>query len=423
MNRKLDADRDSVANDTYAGSDSGSSDYAYNVKQWLLSAETAFEEVATDDPAETQTLKLESDEDLDIEERDLDIEERNLDKTETNEATRTAGNDEQSQVDRQVEPRKAVTVPYKDTSTQDDSLTASPTIPDPFTSRTAEGSAKNQPEPSVEPVRPLFQRLSRVLESEAEFFESQVTVPSSVGLKSPEEADSIVRAVAETMEPPATNIVEENNIPSPGTGPSSSLKATMDGSIQGNLDGSTGIADDTDGYFNGKPIAPMMKTSTHILIATKELLENLTSWSRRQVSEEGVSNKYVRLGNEINDACRIFASMDLDTSDLGPVPDLLRDILEQILSQEPSQAILARYLPSIRDVVMNLLNGLKRQQTLVRKGAKQSTITDLAMNAVDEAETTPTWPKNPLFPKQHDIVTKEVVDNEVRVGDIVVAIR
>ena len=60
-----------MANDTYAGSEAGSSDYAYNMKQWLLSAKTVFEEVATDDPLDTETLKLETDEEMDTEEQML----------------------------------------------------------------------------------------------------------------------------------------------------------------------------------------------------------------------------------------------------------------------------------------------------------------------------------------------------------------
>lgn len=50
-----------MINDTDAISDVGSSDYAYTMKQWLLSAKTVFEEVATDDPLETEILKLEFD--------------------------------------------------------------------------------------------------------------------------------------------------------------------------------------------------------------------------------------------------------------------------------------------------------------------------------------------------------------------------
>jgi hypothetical protein len=105
---------------------------------------------------------------------------------------------------------------------------------------------------------------------------------------------------------------------------------------------------------------------THLLVATKQLLETLTQWSRKQAQEEEVSDVYVRLGYEFNLACRAFNSIGVDTSDLGPVPDLLRSILEDTLSQPASPQALDNYLPRIRDIIINLLHGLKRKQGRLR---------------------------------------------------------
>ncbi len=64
----------------------------------------------------------------------------------------------------------------------------------------------------------------------------------------------------------------------------------------------------------------------------------------------------------------------MDTSDLGPVPELLRAILEETLSQEASSASLDRFLPRIRDIIISLLHGLKRKQQKLRsKQAKDGT--------------------------------------------------
>ena len=79
-----------------------------------------------------------------------------------------------------------------------------------------------------------------------------------------------------------------------------------------------------------------------------------------------MSDVYVRLGYEFNIACRAFNSIGVDTSDLGPVPELLRAILEETLSQEASPASLDRFLPRIRDIIINLLHGLKRKQQRLR---------------------------------------------------------
>jgi len=80
-----------------------------------------------------------------------------------------------------------------------------------------------------------------------------------------------------------------------------------------------------------------------------------------------VSDVYVRLGYEFNMACRAFTAINVDTSDLGNVPELLRNILEATLSQEASAESLERYLPKIRDIIISLLHGLKRKQTRLRQ--------------------------------------------------------
>ncbi|KAE8138360.1 actin interacting protein 3-domain-containing protein [Aspergillus pseudotamarii] len=115
-----------------------------------------------------------------------------------------------------------------------------------------------------------------------------------------------------------------------------------------------------------KQISQIEKSVTHLLIATKQLLEALTEWSRKQASENEVSDVYVRLGYEFNLACRAFNAIGVDTSDLGPVPDLLRTILEDTLSQDASPQSLDRYLPRIRDIIINLLHGLKKKQARLR---------------------------------------------------------
>ncbi|KAK5171387.1 Bud site selection protein 6 [Saxophila tyrrhenica] len=130
-------------------------------------------------------------------------------------------------------------------------------------------------------------------------------------------------------------------------------------------------------------LSTIEKSVTHLLVATKQLLETLTQWSRGSASEGEVSDVYVRLGYEFNIACRAFGAIGVDTSDLGPVPDLLRAILEDTLSQEASQASLDKYLPRIRDIIINLLHGLKKkQQRLRQKGTTSSTASGSGQNGL-----------------------------------------
>ncbi|KAK0386836.1 hypothetical protein NLU13_5149 [Sarocladium strictum] len=134
-------------------------------------------------------------------------------------------------------------------------------------------------------------------------------------------------------------------------------------SRRGNRDGS--------GSGSNMPLSQIEKSVTHLLVATKQLLETLTQWSRGQATDSQVSDVYVRLGYEFNMACRAFTAINVDTSDLGNVPDLLRHILESTLSQEASAENLEKYLPRIRDIIINLLHGLKRKQQKLRQKSAQ----------------------------------------------------
>lgn len=99
-----------------------------------------------------------------------------------------------------------------------------------------------------------------------------------------------------------------------------------------------------------------------------------------------MSDVYVRLGYEFNIACRAFNGIGVDTSDLGPVPELLRSILEETLSQEASPASLDRFLPRIRDIIINLLHGLKRKQQKLRaKQGKEITPSTSQVSSVPSA--------------------------------------
>ncbi|RDL39102.1 uncharacterized protein BP5553_03442 [Venustampulla echinocandica] len=126
---------------------------------------------------------------------------------------------------------------------------------------------------------------------------------------------------------------------------------------------------------NAPPLSQIEKSVTHLLVATKQLLETLTQWSRHLATDAQVSDVYVRLGYEFNIACRAFTAINVDTSDLGNVPELLRHILESTLSQEASVESLEKYLPRIRDIIINLLHGLKRkQQKLRQKQSRDGTV-------------------------------------------------
>ncbi|KAI1147803.1 bud site selection protein 6 [Nemania diffusa] len=131
--------------------------------------------------------------------------------------------------------------------------------------------------------------------------------------------------------------------------------------------GSGGSSRRNQSNGSSMPLSQIEKSVTHLLVATKQLLETLTQWSRGAATDTQVSDVYVRLGYEFNMACRAFTAINVDTNDLGNVPESLRHILEATLSQEASTESLEKYLPRIRDIIINLLHGLKRKQQKLRQ--------------------------------------------------------
>ncbi|WAQ88001.1 hypothetical protein PtA15_9A126 [Puccinia triticina] len=115
----------------------------------------------------------------------------------------------------------------------------------------------------------------------------------------------------------------------------------------------------------------MESTVTRLLVATKQLLESLTDWSQGKIDEGGVSDIYVRLGNEFNAASLAFTKEGINMSDLNSVPDDLRTCLEAALSEEASPTTLDQHLPQIRQIVVHLLQGLKVKQAKWRAAKRQ----------------------------------------------------
>ncbi|KAH8919459.1 AIP3-domain-containing protein [Atractiella rhizophila] len=111
----------------------------------------------------------------------------------------------------------------------------------------------------------------------------------------------------------------------------------------------------------------MESSVTRLLVATKQLLESLTKWSQGRITEQDVSDIYVRLGNEFNVACRAFSKEGISMTELLSVPDQLRTCLEACLSsEEVSPATLEIHLPQIREIIIGLLQGLKGKQQIYR---------------------------------------------------------
>lgn len=62
-----------------------------------------------------------------------------------------------------------------------------------------------------------------------------------------------------------------------------------------------------------KAFKPAVESAvTRLLVSIKQLLEALTLWSQLRMDEEGVSNVYVQLGNDFNEAVAAFSAFNID---------------------------------------------------------------------------------------------------------------
>ena len=136
-----------------------------------------------------------------------------------------------------------------------------------------------------------------------------------------------------------------------------------------------------------KAFKPAVESAvTRLLVSIKQLLEALTLWSQLRMDEEGVSNVYVQLGNDFNEAVAAFSAFNIDMTyvwncqifscssrfdashrELISVPDDLRNVLEQCLAEDATPDNLDLYLPNVRQIITNLLQGLRGKQSIYRR--------------------------------------------------------
>lgn len=113
--------------------------------------------------------------------------------------------------------------------------------------------------------------------------------------------------------------------------------------------------------------ASIETTVTKLLMSTKHLLQILTQWSKGTATGKMVSDSYVQLGNDFKLVSRFFNHAKVDVSDLGDVPTQLRKVLEVTLREPASDDTLNKYLPSIREIIVNLLDKLKVKQAYLKQ--------------------------------------------------------
>ena len=134
---------------------------------------------------------------------------------------------------------------------------------------------------------------------------------------------------------------------------------------------------------------------TKLLISTKHLLQVLTQWSKGAATGKKVSDAYVQLGNDFKLVSKFFVHAKIDVSDLGDVPMELRKVLEVTLRETPCEETLNRHLPSIRVIIVNLLDKLKVKQAYLKAlkqeqhGVRSSSKSELISRVTDSPASLP----------------------------------
>ncbi|KAF9220019.1 hypothetical protein BS17DRAFT_788439, partial [Gyrodon lividus] len=89
---------------------------------------------------------------------------------------------------------------------------------------------------------------------------------------------------------------------------------------------------------------------------------SLRLWSYHQATPEQVSDCYMQFGVEFNVIVRAFEGYDIPTSDMHAMPARLRTTLEDCLGEDPSPNALDQYMPEVRQLLYELLQGLRLKQ-------------------------------------------------------------
>ncbi|KAF9244214.1 hypothetical protein BU15DRAFT_42269, partial [Melanogaster broomeanus] len=119
-----------------------------------------------------------------------------------------------------------------------------------------------------------------------------------------------------------------------------------------------------------------VSTAVHNLIrAMKGIQDSLRLWSSQQATPEQVSDCYMQFGVEFNIIVRAFEGYDIPTSDLHAIPARLRTMLEDCLGEDPSPNALKQYMPEVRQIFYELLQGLRSKQYAWRNAPGRPSMT------------------------------------------------
>ncbi|OAD77314.1 hypothetical protein PHYBLDRAFT_97149, partial [Phycomyces blakesleeanus NRRL 1555(-)] len=136
------------------------------------------------------------------------------------------------------------------------------------------------------------------------------------------------------------------------------------------------------------------QTVTSLLKSTKQLLMSLTDWSVGTTTSGSVLEAYDLLSLDFNQASQAFEAAAMSMTDLASVPAQLLESLREALSQQPTA--LDAHLPAIRDIILQLLKGLKRKQACLRERTETEAIMPRSADRQTRAPLSPQPSVRPL---------------------------
>ncbi|KAI7847223.1 actin interacting protein 3-domain-containing protein [Circinella umbellata] len=116
------------------------------------------------------------------------------------------------------------------------------------------------------------------------------------------------------------------------------------------------------------------QTITILLTCTKKFLEALTSWSMNQLNNDQVIIIYQHLADQFDCVKESLQAAQITMSDVEHIPEELYESLAATLDNyPPSKTALEQHLPAIRNIILRMLQSLKKKQAQLREITSSST--------------------------------------------------
>ncbi|KAI0085815.1 hypothetical protein BDY19DRAFT_895904 [Irpex rosettiformis] len=120
------------------------------------------------------------------------------------------------------------------------------------------------------------------------------------------------------------------------------------------------------------PLSDVPTAVSTLLGLTKQLQDVLRLWSEHAATESQVSDAFILVAMQFNATVNALTRHGVDMQDLLDTPAELRSVLETCLGEHPSPLVFDHYIPQVRTVIFNLLQGLQRKQAPYWKAVEGS---------------------------------------------------